>query len=531
MMRDVPGPDARRPSTAFELTARASGLLLHPTSLPGPHGSGDLGACARRFVDFLAEAGQRWWQMLPVAPTGYGNSPYSAESSFAGNPMLVDLEVLATRGGIDAIALEREAKSLPRERVDFATTRILRERHLRAAFSAHRREGSAGRERFEAFCEASRGWLDDYALFHALKRAHGDVEWTRWDEEYRRRVPAAMSRARARFSDDIDRIKFEQHLFDEQWRGLRRYAHERGVGLVGDVPIFVAHDSADVWQHPELFRLDEDGLPAVVAGVPPDYFSRTGQRWGNPLYRWRRLEQTGYAWWIARMKITLDRFDAVRLDHFVGFHRYWEIPKDEPTAVKGRWMKGPGAGLFRALKRELGALPLIAEDLGAVTPGVKALRDGFRLPGIRVLQFAFGDDPSAPDFLPHNYPRRCVVYTGTHDNDTTMGWFHEAGGERSTRSPEQTQRERAAAMRYLGSDGREIHWAMIRTAFASVARLAMVPVQDLLGLGTEARMNTPGTSAGNWEWRLRDGALTPELAAKLHEMTRTYGRAPALGVL
>ncbi len=514
----------RSGSRAFELSRRASGVLLHPTSLPGPHGSGDIGACARRFVDFLAEAGQRWWQMLPAAPPGYGNSPYSAQSAFAGNPLLIDLGALARHGLIDATALERDAQDLPRERVDFARMQRVRETHLEAAFAASRREAGP-RAGFEAFCERSRGWLDDFALFHALKRAHGDVEWTRWEFEYRTRVPAALERARARFADAIVRVKFEQHLFDEQWRALRAYAHERGVGLIGDVPIFVAHDSADVWRYPELFRLDDNGIPTVIAGVPPDYFSKTGQRWGNPLYRWRRLKRTGYAWWVERMKVTLGRFDAIRLDHFIGFHRYWEIPADEPTAIVGRWMKGPGKDLFRILKAQLGALPLIAEDLGVVTPAVKALRDRFDLPGIRVLQFAFGNDPCAPDFLPHNYPRRCVVYTGTHDNDTTVGWFTEPGGERSTRTQAQVEREREAAMRYLGSDGRQIHWDMIRMALLSVADLAIFPVQDLLGLGTDARMNTPGTSAGNWEWRVEKDALTHDLAARLRGLTETYGRA------
>jgi 4-alpha-glucanotransferase len=514
--------NVRASEPAFDLAERSSGVLLHPTSLPGPHGSGDLGAAARRFVDFLAEAEQRWWQMLPVGPTGYGNSPYSAESAFAGNPLLVDLAPLVPR---EVLESDEQLRRLPRDRVDFGPTRRFRERHLEAAFAAHLGASRTENASFRAFCEASAPWLDDFALFHALKRAHGDVEWTRWDTPLRTRQPGAIDLARTRFAREIERVKFEQHVFDTQWRDLRRYAHERGVGLIGDVPIFVAHDSADVWQHPELFRLDEQGLPSVVAGVPPDYFSKTGQRWGNPLYRWRRLARTDYAWWVARMRCTLGRFDAVRLDHFIGFHRYWEIGRDEPTAVRGRWMKGPGAALFETLERELGVLPLIAEDLGVVTPGVKALRDRFRLPGIRVLQFAFGDDPSAPDFLPHNYPRRCVVFTGTHDNDTTMGWFHETGGERSTRSPAQTERERQAARSYLGSDGREIHWDMIRMALLSVASLAIIPVQDLLGLGTSARMNTPGTGTGNWEWRVSEDSLDHDLAARLRRLTRTYGRS------
>jgi 4-alpha-glucanotransferase len=334
-----------------------------------------------------------------------------------------------------------------------------------------------------------------------------------------------MERARRELRDELGFLQFQQYLFDKQWRELRVICAGLGIGLIGDIPIFVAHDSADVWQHRDIFRLDEEGMPTVVAGVPPDYFSKTGQRWGNPLYRWARMKKGGYAWWIQRLGVTLSRFDAVRLDHFIGFQRYYEIPASAPTAETGRWMKGPSSDFFRAVRDAFGSLPLIAEDLGAVSPKVRALRDRFNLPGTRVLQFAFGTDVQAPDFQPHNFVRRAVVYTGTHDNDTTVGWFNDPGGEGSPRSPEQAQAERDACLRYLGTEGSEVHWDLIRLALMSVADLAVFPLQDLLGLGSEARMNRPGTGSGNWNWRFNDGALKDAIAERLLTLTRTYGRA------
>jgi 4-alpha-glucanotransferase len=505
------------------LRLRASGVLLHPTSLPGPHGSGDLGDGARRFVDFLASAAQRWWQMLPVGPPGYGESPYSAESSFAGNPMLVSLEALARAGWLDPASVAPKTP-LRSDRMEFPVTEAHRTQHLRAAFSGFvaRKSDEPG---FRSFCEHRAGWLDDFALFRALKRAHGGVQWTRWEAGVRQREPRALEAARLRLAGEVAFEKFVQYAFDLQWQAMRSHAAAQGVGLIGDVPIFVAHDSADVWQNPADFFLDANGEPTFVAGVPPDYFSATGQRWGNPLYRWRRMRKSDYRWWVERMRVTLRRFDAVRLDHFIGFTRYWRIPASEPTAIRGQWIKGPGAGFFDAVRAALGDLPLIAEDLGEATAAVYALRDRYGLPGIKILQFAFGDDPSAPSFLPHNYPRRAVVYTGTHDNDTTAGWFHAAGGEGSTRTSAQAQMERETTMRYLATRGEEIHWDMIRAALASVARLALFPMQDLLGLGSEARMNLPGTGTGNWTWRLEEGALTDALASRLAGLTRTYGRS------
>jgi 4-alpha-glucanotransferase len=519
------------------LGERSSGVLLHPTSLPGPHGSGDLGHEARKFIEFLASAGQRWWQMLPVGPPGYGNSPYSVQSAFAGSPLLISLEALAAEGLLAKSDLEGAGASdggqgsasmgpFPADHVDYGPVIAMREAMLTQAHAAFTRRGAPSEvARFQAFCAENERWLEDYALFSALKSAFGGAPWPAWEPSLRDREPRALAEARRRYRDAIAFHRFTQYLFDQQWQALRAVAAERGVGLVGDLPIFVAHDSADVWQRRDLFYLDERGQPEVVAGVPPDYFSSTGQRWGNPLYRWKRMAKTGFAWWVDRLRVTLQRFDAVRLDHFIGFQRYWEIPATCPTAVEGRWVKGPGAPFFKVVQKKLGALPLIAEDLGAVTPKVTALRDRFKLPGIRVLQFAFGNDQSAIDFLPYNYPRRAVVYTGTHDNDTTVGWFRDPGGSASIRTKEQIERERQAALEYLGTDGREVHWDMIRTALGSVAATVILPAQDLLGLGSEARMNRPGLGEGNWEWRLPSGALDEAIAGRLLRLTQTYGRS------
>ena len=505
------------------LHARGCGILLHVTSLPGPHGSGDLGDHAHRFIDFLAAAEQSYWQLLPVGPTGYGNSPYSAQSAFAGNPLLIALAPLVAAGYLPEDQLTR-SPALNAARVDFAEVERFRHACLRRAF-----EAAKSAPELAQFRERERAWLPDYALFRALKTLHGEVEWTRWEPALRDREPHALERARAELADDIAFRCFEQWQFARQWQALREYAHAHGVALIGDIPIFVAHDSADVWQHRELFQLDETGMPRVVAGVPPDYFSQTGQRWGNPLYDWRKLHASHYGFWVSRLQHELSRFDLVRLDHFIGFERYWEVPAKESTAMNGRWVQGPSDAVFEAFQSAFGSLPLIAEDLGEVTPEVKALRDRWGLPGIRILQFAFGNDLLAGDFLPHNYPRNCVVYTGTHDNDTTVGWFFDKNPESSTRSPEQVQREQQATLAYLGrTDSSEIHWDMIRTCLASVANTAIIPMQDLLGLGSEARMNRPGANAGNWEWRVSASALTPQLAARLAQLTRTYERSPRL---
>jgi 4-alpha-glucanotransferase len=490
-----------------KLIERSSGVLLHPTSLSGE----DLGSTSREMVDFLAAAGQRWWQMLPVGPTGYGNSPYSAQSAFAGNPSLVSVERLVADGLLAPGARRQSGED-----------------HLASAFTALERGGATDPD-FRRFCDDARGWLDDFALYRAIKAVQGLTQWSLWPAPLRDRAPDALARFADEHRREIDFQRFVQWRFFRDWQALRAYAHERGVALIGDLPIFLAHDSADVWLNRGQFYLDDLGEPTLVAGVPPDYFSATGQRWGNPLYRWAEMRASGYAWWIARFRSALALFDAIRLDHFIGYTRYWAIPAREPTAMKGRWRSAPGARFFRAVGAALGELPLIAEDLGLVTPAVESLRVRFGFPGIKLLQFAFGTDPQGPSFLPHNYPRDAVAYTGTHDNDTTAGWFHDPGS--GTRSPEQTARERRAALRYLGApdddardDGREIHWRMIRAIMASVANLAIVPAQDLLGLGSEARMNHPGTTAGNWSFRLRPGALTPAIADRLRDLTETYGR-------
>ena len=498
---------------------------MHLTSLPGPHGNGDLGPASRRFADFLVSAEQSYWQMLPVGPTGYGNSPYSAQSAFAGNSLLIALEPLLRDGMLSESAVA-SARELPVGRVDYTDAERFRTRCLRMAFENGRRD-----PRFALFRAQNREWLADYALFRALKSAHGEIEWTRWQPDFRDREPAALARASKELADEIAFRSFEQWLFAEQWSELRKYCHERGIALIGDIPIFLAHDSADVWQHRELFFLDDHGLCTRVAGVPPDYFSATGQRWGNPLYRWDVHRETGYRFWLDRMRMMLARFDVVRLDHFIGFQQYWEIPAHEETAVRGHWVPGPSDDLFQKLEVELGTLPLIAEDVGVVTPEVKGLRDRFGLPGTKILQFAFGTDVSAHDFLPHNYTPRAVVYTGTHDNDTVVGWFHAkeelaAGdGAASTRSAEQVAKEQQAVLAYLGcADGRTIHWDMIRMCLLSVAQTTIFPLQDILGLGSEARMNRPGKASGNWEWRCVEGAISDEVVERLAVLTRRYER-------
>jgi 4-alpha-glucanotransferase len=506
----------------FSLHERASGILLHPTSLPGPWGSGDLGPAAHELAEALAAAGQRVWQMLPVGPAGFGNSPYSALSAFAGNPLLISPDALAAEGLLG----EPPAGVRNTGRVDYAQAARVREGALRTAFGQFQANRAAGlRNELASFSETHAHWLDDFALFSALKRAHGEVAWIHWPRPLRLREPRALAEAQRALAGDLAFIRFQQFLFDRHWRALQRQCARLGIALVGDLPLFVAHDSADVWANRELFDLDKEGNLAAVAGVPPDYFSADGQRWGNPLYRWERMKQDGYSFWIRRLSLLLDRFDAVRLDHFIGFVRYWEIPAGAPTAKEGRFRKGPGLELFETLRSALGSLPLIAEDLGLVTPEVTALREALGLPGIRILQFGFGTDPQASTFLPHNYPRCTVAYTGTHDNDTTVGWFNEEEG--GTRSAAQTAKERRAALEYLGCGGdaaREIHWQMIRGVFASVANLAVIPMQDLLGLGNEARMNHPGTLGGNWEWRLKPGQLTARIGARLGRLTELYGR-------
>ncbi|MBI2930778.1 MAG: 4-alpha-glucanotransferase [Planctomycetes bacterium] len=501
----------------MRLARRASGVLLHPTSLPSPYGIGDLGRAAFEFVDFLAAAGQKWWQMLPVGPIGPANSPYASPAAFAGNPLLLSLETWVEEGLLSRGDLP---ESQPIGRADYDAVRTSRELLFRKAFRAFRPDAE-----FDRFRTAGASWLDDFALYSALKEERKLAPWFEWEPDLRARRPEALARAREKLCGEIQYHLFLQYQFARQWAALRHHCAAKGVGLIGDVPIYMADDSVDVWAHPDLFELDASGRPVRVAGVPPDYFSQSGQRWGNPLYRWDVMRERGYEWWIHRLRTVFQRFDAARLDHFIGFVRCWAIPAEAPTAKEGKWLPGPGAAFFQSVFRALGPLEIIAEDLGSVTPEVHVLRDQFGLPGMRVLQFAFSTDPDSEIHRPYMHPRHCVVYTGTHDNDTTVGWFNDRGGPSSTRSPEDIARERAFMLRYLASEGREIHWDMIRLAFGSVADVAIVPAQDLLGLNSSARMNLPGSGQDNWEWRLPSETFDREsVARRLREMCETYGR-------
>lgn len=506
-------------------SSRSSGILLHPTSLPGRYGIGDLGDEAFAFVDFLVASEQQVWQVLPLGPTGYGDSPYQSFSAFAGNPLLISPDRLAEDGLLSKSDLGR----VPRfgsGRVNFGRVIEYKRALLGRAYENFKRTTDVGlRASFLAFGQEAGEWLEDYALFRALKDAHGGLSWIDWDPALARRERAATQSARERLRDRVEAEKFYQYLFFKQWKALKQYCRDNRVSIVGDVPIFIAYDSADVWRRPELFKLDPAGRPAVVAGVPPDYFSATGQLWGNPLYDWDRLREEGFRWWIERMRATFETVDLVRVDHFRGFSACWEVPFGEATAERGRWVNVPGRELFMALKEALGALPIIAEDLGVITPDVEALRDEFGFPGMRILQFAFRTDSTNID-LPHNYVPNTIVYTGTHDNDTTEGWFNSREGAGSTRAQSQIEREREYCLRYLKSDGKRISWDFIGAAFASVANLAIVPLQDVLGLGSAARMNLPASPQGNWAWRYKSGALTQKHAAGLKELTRLYNRGP-----
>ncbi|HKG22854.1 MAG TPA: 4-alpha-glucanotransferase [Blastocatellia bacterium] len=502
--------------------SRSSGILLHPTSLPERYGVGDLGDSAYRFIDFLVASGQTLWQILPLGPTGYGDSPYQSFSAFAGNPLLISPQRLVDEGFLS----RDDLKSVPRfppERVDYGRVIEFKYSLLEKAFNNFNRTTDTGlRSDFLAFEQEAGEWLDSYALFRALKDDHGGRAWNTWKPELARREPGAIAQARAALHGRIEVQKFFQYLFFKQWLDLKRYCNERRVKIIGDIPIFVAYDSSDVWTHPELFKLDESGNPLAVAGVPPDYFSATGQLWGNPIYDWDRMRATGFEWWIDRLRATLRQVDMVRVDHFRGFAAAWEVPSGDKTAERGRWVEVPGRELFAALKSRLGELPIIAEDLGVITPDVESLRDDFGFPGMRILQFAFRSDSNSD--LPHSYIPNTVVYTGTHDNDTSVGWFNSQAGEGSTRDAAQIERERSYCLEYLNSDGAEIHWDFIRAAFASVAEIAVVPLQDVLGLGSSARMNLPASTEGNWAWRYKAGAITGEMRNRLKKLTRLYVR-------
>jgi 4-alpha-glucanotransferase len=493
---------------------RASGILLHPTSLGSRGGIGDFGPAAYGFADFLASARQGVWQVLPLGPLGYGDSPYSSTSAFAGNPLLISLERLADRGWIPRKELEALSSSV--EAVDYAA--VFRQK-LPLLFEAARTflrtsEGLA-RARYEKFCQQNNWWLEDYVLFSALRARFKLESWNRWPRELAHRDPAALEKTRRELGDDLDLRSIVEFFFYEQWQALRTYCARRSIRVAGDIAIFVNFDSADVWTHPDLFRLNLELDPDVVAGVPPDFFSKEGQRWGNPLYRWDVMKERGYDWWTDRLRWATRNFDYIRLDHFRGFAQFWEIPAHEPTAIHGRWVDGPKDDLFAKVREALGGLPFFAEDLGYITPDVHALRERLQIPGMAVLQFGFGD-PGAHAHLPHTFTKEKVVYTGTHDNDTLRGWWNSAV----------TEEERRAVEAYLGRSDDGINWAMIRVALNSPASLAVIPLQDVLGLGSEARMNVPSLNGGNWRWRFQQERLRSEFAEKLAAMVEVSDRLP-----
>ena len=486
--------------------------MLHPTSLPGPDGIGDLGPDAYRWLDFLAESGCGLWQVLPLGPTGFGDSPYQCFSAFAGNPYLISNSLLYGEGLLRKTDLD-DRPAFPAERADYGAAIPWKLTSLHRAYLHFlERESAELRGAFESFVSSESSWLEDFALFMAIKATQGGASWERWPEDLRRRDAAVLAKFSKEHARSIDEQRFDQFLFFRQWEKLRDYARERGITIIGDIPIFVAYDSADTWAHPELFMLNEEEKPAAVAGVPPDYFSKTGQLWGNPLYRWETHEKQRFAWWIERVKSTLKLVDIIRLDHFRGFCGYWEIPAGMPTAEVGRWAPGPGKGFFDALNKALGDLPFIAEDLGFITPDVVALRDELGLPGMKIFQFAFATDPKDP-FLPHNYSANCVAYTGTHDNDTARGWFETA-----------PETERTFCLHYLDRGGENISWDMIRAVWSSVAVMSVAPLQDFLSLDSEGRMNFPGKPSDNWTWRFTPAAVSDELAERIYELGYLYDR-------
>ena len=494
---------------------RKSGILLHPTSLPGPYGIGSFNQAAYSWVDFLARTRQSLWQVLPLGPTGYGDSPYQSFSSFAGNPYLVSLEELVEDGLLRQEELDQNP-GFPTDGVDYGAIYHWKLPLLAGVAQAFATRATAAQKAaFAEFCTTQARWLDDYALFMALKDVHNGQPWNQWDMALRSRQPAALQAAREKQAAAIHTHKLNQWHFYQQWSRLKAYANAQDIQIIGDIPIFVAMDSADAWTNPSEFYLDDQFQPTVVAGVPPDYFSTTGQLWGNPLYRWSVMRQNGYRWWLQRIGAVLNLYDIVRIDHFRGFAGYWEVPAAAKTAINGQWMPGPGADFFQTVLRELGDLPIIAEDLGEITPDVVALRNQFNLPGMKILQFAFSSDGS-DKFLPHNYKPNFVVYTGTHDNDTSRGWYENSS----------TEKERDTFRQYLRVDGHDAAWNLIDAAFRSVATMALAPLQDVLNLSSQARMNLPGSAQDNWTWRFDPDQLTDFIEARLRDTTLIYGRDP-----
>lgn len=507
--------------------SRSSGILLHPTSLPGRYGIGEIGPQAHEWLESLSRMGQRLWQMLPLGPTGFGASPYQSLSSFAGNPLLISFDSLCMDGMLTPKDLE-VIPEFPEHKVNYLAAEEVRMAFLKLACQRFLNQCSASpllAHAFDAFCEREAEWLDDYALFIAIKGECGGRTWNEWPHELAMRHPEAIAEAIVRLADAIEEVKAQQFFFFRQWQKLRAHAQELNIQFIGDIPIFTAHDSADVWARPDLFELDDRGNPTVVAGVPPDYFSATGQRWGNPLYKWSAHEAEGFAWWKSRLRKTLEMVDIVRIDHFRGFAAYWEIPAHEPTAVNGRWVGAPGDALFNALKSEMSDnVPVIAEDLGIITPDVTELRLRHGFPGMKVMQFAFGPDSLSEDYVPENYPDESVAYTGTHDNDTVLGLFHSGPGEDSTRTQEQVDAERRTILNYIKTDGSELNWDFIKAVWHSHSRMAIAPLQDLLGLGSESRMNTPGKMGDFWSWRFTWEQLTQAIEERMATVTREAGR-------
>jgi 4-alpha-glucanotransferase len=496
------------------MDTRTAGILLHPTSLPGKYGIGDLGKNAYKFIDFLKNSGQSLWQIFPLGPTGYGDSPYQCFSAFAGNPLLINPDLLCEKGLLD----DSDLKDVPffdPKNIEFGETIKYKTKLLEQAYSNFKNNGVELGKNFNKFCDNNKSWLDDYSLFMAVKSHHNGVQWTEWSEDISLRKSCAVKEWTNKLSDEIQYQKFVQFLFNDQWMNLKNYANEKGIKIIGDLPIFIAYDSSDCWANKELFSVDENGKLETVAGVPPDYFSETGQLWGNPLYRWDAMEKNDFAWWRRRFENLFAMVDIVRIDHFRGFDAYWEIPGDAETAINGKWIKAPGKKLFESIKKHLGKLPIIAEDLGVITKSVAELRDEFEFPGIKILQFAFGPDGDKK-FLPHNHIPNCIVHTGSHDNDTTKGFFDKA----KEKEPEIYN----WAQQYLNFNGEDMCDAAIKAVYASVANTVVIPMQDVLNLGGKARMNFPGKLGGNWTWRFTWDQISKELETKYMTLVDIYER-------
>ena len=498
----------------IEMFERSSGILLHPTSLPGKYGIGSLGKEAYKFVDFLKKSNQKLWQIFPLGPTGYGDSPYQCFSSFAGNPYLIDFDLLIEQNLLTEEDLKDVNFGGNEEYIDYGAIYNQKYPLLRKAYENFKaNENKELKEKLETFKTENSSWLDDYSLYISLKNHFNGLPWNEWEDDIRTRKEAAINKYKAELANEIEYHNFIQFLFFTQWNNVKKYANDNGIKIIGDIPIFVAVDSSDAWANPEIFLFDPELKPVKVAGVPPDYFSATGQLWGNPLYDWDKLKELNYKWWVDRVRANLSTCDIIRIDHFRGFDEYWAVPYGDKTAENGTWCPGPRTDLFNAIKNELGELPIIAEDLGTMTQGVIDLREATGFPGMKILGFAF-DSKEENDYLPHTYTKNCVVYTGTHDNDTLIGWFTKAKEE-----------DRQFARDYLHSQSdNEIHWDALRGAWSSVANMAIAPIQDFLGLGSEARINTPGLASGNWQWRLKDGVLTDELAERIAKLTKVYSR-------